>query len=103
MRSSSLWDLPNEIDAHGEDDRLLLRIDRSALTLFGHLAELGPGRAAPERLSAALRGRRLCITMLRQVDVLRTRIASPRLEQARHGLAKIERLLAREIAAAPIG
>jgi hypothetical protein len=97
--SAGLWDLPNNIEAHGEDDRLLLQIDGSALTLFSRLSELGSLQEHESRLRAALAARKVCAGMLRQIDTLRTRVTSPHLERASEGLRWIERRVSRELAA----
>jgi hypothetical protein len=93
--SAGLWDLPNNIEAHGEDDRLLLQIDGAALTLFSRLSELGSGEEHETRLRAALAARKVCAGMLRQIETLSTRVTSPHLERACEGLRFIERRVSR--------
>jgi hypothetical protein len=101
FHAAGLWDFANNVTAEGEDDRLVLQIDDSAFTLWGRLMELSVTQSAENRLRSARGARQVCATLLKKIDTLRTRIASPHLDRAREGVCFIQRSVKDQLASLP--
>ena len=83
------WEITVAVDATGEDDVLLRRVDRSLITLCDRLAELVAIVDPAERRRRLKGACRLCKTIANRLDIVLPRLRSRKLPHARKLVASL--------------